>query len=58
MEEIIKILMDRDSITREDAIQQIDEVKDIILSEDPFDAADILMDELGLEPDWLEYLFK
>lgn len=53
MNRVVKILMERDGITKECAIEIVQETRDAILSCDPFDADDILMGELGLEPDYL-----
>ena len=49
---VIKILMQRDELTRQEAEEAIEEVKELMI-ENPDDAAEILMDELGLEMDYL-----
>lgn len=66
MEEIIKILMRRDGISREEACNLVEgcraELHDLINCADLIDfftydmVADIVEDWLGLEPDYLEYL--
>ena len=50
---VIEVLMERDGLTREEAIERVDEVRELIF-EDPGVAEDILADELGLE---LDYIF-
>jgi len=58
MKNIITTLMERDSITKEEAKEQVEAVK-LLLEEAIEDGEgetsleDILMDELGLEPDYL-----
>lgn len=61
MQEIINILMRRDGITREEAIEVIEncqiELKDAIIQGASYDTvADIIAYWLGLEPDYMEYL--
>lgn len=60
MEEIVSILMRRDHMTREDAIdlflQTEEEIQEAIQGgEGYYEVEDILMDNLGLEPDYLDY---
>ncbi len=55
MEKIINILIERDGMTEEDARALIKETIDEIICA-PYDADDIIMDYLGLEPDYLEDL--
>lgn len=50
---VVKILMERDDLTREEAIERVDEVREMIF-DDPGVAEDILAEELGLE---LDYIF-
>ena len=54
-EEVIQILVDRDGIDREEARMLINETMDEII-QNPMEAGEIIMDYLGLEPDYLEYL--
>lgn len=60
METIIKILMKRDKMTRNEAKVLVDEVYEEInycLEQGDYDGAeDLVMSELGLEPDYLEIL--
>jgi len=60
METIIKILMKRDKMTRNDAKALVDEVYEEInyyLEQGDYDSAeDLVMSDLGLEPDYLEIL--
>ena len=44
--------MRRDELTRQEAEESIAEVRELMI-ENPDDAAEILMDELGLEMDYL-----
>lgn len=54
MERIINILMERDGLPREEATVQVEQVKDMILeAEDLWEADAILMEQLGLEPDYM-----
>lgn len=57
MNKMIKILVDRDDITREEAKERISETKamveDAIRSGDYTAAEDIFMEELGLEIDYM-----
>ena len=54
MNKIIKILMERDGMSEDEARDLFNETRDEILSlEDPFEADNILMEYLGLEPDYL-----
>lgn len=57
MERIIKILMDRDDMSRKEAIELINDVKEMMQEaiEDGsyMEAEEIFEDELGLEPDYI-----
>lgn len=54
MERIINILMERDGLSRKEAISLIEQTKDMILeTEDIWDADAVLMEQLGLEPDYI-----
>ena len=55
MEKIIEILMERDDLTREQAQQQVEEciVQIEEVNYDPVESENILMEFLGLEPDYL-----
>lgn len=57
MDKIINILMKRDGITREEALELIDEVKDMMeeCNYDPDECEEIFMSELGLEIDYIPY---
>ena len=58
MDRIVKILMKRDNLSKEEAIsimkETAEEINEAIDNEDFDLAEDILMDNLGLEPDYLE----
>lgn len=53
MNRVVKILMKRDEISESDAIELIEETRELILNSDPFESDDIIADNLGLEPDYL-----
>lgn len=52
METVIQILMERDELTRSEAKAMVEETIDLMLS-NPWEAEQILMDELELEPDYI-----
>ena len=51
--EIVKALMTRDGMTREEAEARVDEVRELISEADPWEVEDILAEELGLEMDYI-----
>ncbi len=52
MNKIVEILMERDGYTELDAIEAVNEAKDRVYSgEDP---EEVLEEEFGLEPDYIE----
>ena len=54
MKKIIKILMERDGISEEEARALINETRDeIMMLDNPLEADVVLMEYLGLEPDYL-----
>ena len=55
MEQVIKILMERDGMAYEDAKALVNETIDEIIC-NPNDVDSIIGDYLGLEPDYIEYL--
>ena len=55
MNKIVEILMERDGITEEDARALIEETRDEIMC-NPENADEIIQDDLGLEPDYLDYI--
>ena len=55
MKEVIKILMERDGISEEEARALVKETRDeIMMLDNPLEADDVLLDYLGLESDYLE----
>lgn len=50
---VTKILMERDGLTRAAAEELINETREEILASDPWEIEDILMNNLGLEPDYI-----
>lgn len=53
MNRVVKILMDRDGITRKEAEELIEETRDEILANDSSYVDDIILNNLGLEPDYI-----
>lgn len=45
--------MERDGLTKQEAEERVDEVREMLSESDPWEAEDILMDELGLEMDYI-----
>lgn len=56
MNKVIEILMKRDNISQEDAEALVKETIDEMIC-NPMEANEIIQDYLGLEPDYIEYLF-
>ena len=57
MNRIIKILMERDGMSEQEARDLFKETRDeILMLNDPFEAEDIMSEYLGLEPDYIEDL--
>lgn len=55
MNKVVKILMERDGISEEEARALVKETRDeLIMLDNPFEADDIIADYLGLEPDYIE----
>lgn len=54
MNRIVKILMERDGLTREEAEALMNETRDeIMMADHPEEVDDIIQNYLGLEPDYL-----
>lgn len=53
MNTIVKILMERDNMTEQEAIDLVRETKEELMNRPCSDGADIIMDNLGLEPDYI-----
>ena len=51
--ETVRILMERDGMTREEAEARLEEVRELATEVDPWDFEDLLADELGLEMDYI-----
>lgn len=53
--EVIEILMKRDGLSRREAQDRFNEVREMIqeCNFDPFETEDILIEELGLEMDYI-----
>lgn len=56
MNRVTEILMERDSMTKDEAIALIDETKEMMIA-DPWNAADIMLEMLDLEMDYIMELF-
>ena len=50
---VVDILMKRDGLSREEARERVEEVCEMLSDADPWEAEDILADELGLEMDYI-----
>jgi hypothetical protein len=50
---VVEILMRRDGMTREEAEDRVQEVREMIVCSSVLEAEDILIDELGLEMDYI-----
>ena len=50
---VVEILMRRDGMTREEAEEKVQEVREMIVDASAFEVEDILIDELGLEMDYI-----
>lgn len=53
MNPVVKILMERDGITEQEAIDLVKETKEELMNSQYYDGADIIMENLGLEPDYI-----
>lgn len=55
MNEVVEILMKRDGLSRREAQEQFNEVREMIqeCNFDPVETEDILIEELGLEMDYI-----
>ena len=51
--EVVRILMERDGMSKAEAQERFEEVSEMLAEADPWDVEDILADELGLEMDYL-----
>jgi hypothetical protein len=51
--EVVRILMERDGLTPEEAQERLEEVREMLSEADPWEVEDILADELGLEMDYI-----
>lgn len=55
MNKVVEILMSRDGMPQDHAERLVQETRDeIMMLDNPLEADDVLMDYLGLEPDYLE----
>lgn len=53
MNEVVKILMDRDGMTQKEAEELVNETREEILAADPWEIEEIILNNLGLEPDYI-----
>ena len=53
MNPVVKILMERDGMTEQEAIDLVRETKEELMNSQCYDGADIIMENLSLEPDYI-----
>lgn len=53
MNRVVKILMERDNLTKAEAETLLEEAREEILEADKWEMEDLMMDLLGLEPDYI-----
>lgn len=53
MNPVVKILMERDNKTEQEAIDLVRETKEELMNSPCSDGTDIIMENLGLEPDYI-----
>lgn len=55
MDEIVKILIDRDGMTKEEAVELIRDVRQMFeeCEYDPVECEEIFYEEIGLEPEYM-----
>ena len=53
MNPVVKILMERDGMTEQEATDLVKETKEELMNSQCYDGADIIMENLGLEPDYI-----
>lgn len=53
MNPVVKILMERDGMTEREAVDLVKEIKEELLYNDGWCSDDIIMENLGLEPDYI-----
>lgn len=55
---VTQILMQRDGMSRSEAEELVSETRELLLSSDPWEADEIMADQLGLEPDYIFDIIK
>lgn len=53
MNPVVKILMERDGMTGQEATVLVRKTKEELMNSQCYDGADIIMENLGLEPDYI-----
>ena len=53
MNQVVKILMERDGMTEQEATDLVRETKEELMNSQCYDGADIIMENLSLEPDYI-----
>ena len=53
MNPVVKILMERDGMTEQGATDLVRKTKEELMNSQCYDGADIIMENLGLEPDYI-----
>lgn len=58
MNPVVKILMERDNMTEQEAIDLVRETKEELMNSPCSGSVDIIMDNLSLEPDYIMDILK
>ena len=53
MDSVVEILIRRDGLTKSEAQDLVRETRELLLTSDPWEADQIMADQLGLEPDYI-----
>ena len=53
MDYVVEILIRRDGLTKSEAQDLVRETRELLLTSDPWEADQIMADQLGLEPDYI-----
>ena len=53
MNSVVKILMERDGMTEQEATDLVRKTKEVLMNSQYYDGADIITENLGLEPDYI-----
>lgn len=53
MDSVVEILIRQDGLTKSEAQDLVRETRELLLTSDPWEADQIMADQLGLEPDYI-----